>query len=577
MFLSKYFNKTKIIDIIYILFFSIFIDRFFNFKGLPYFRDLQTFNYFYNISDLKWGIDKIELSSFNFLVDLGFEAIFISQLFFKLLFVIGFIVVYYTIAKLMKLQSKTSRLLVFLLSFFYCINPFIYERFLMGQYHVIQGHFIFLPVIFLIYEEVVNFTTSSFVFTKSRLLLYFLTLLMTIFSPHHFYFILIITFLIFISSIYNFKSLSEKNNLVVALLSLLILILPSVAIIYTKYNQNIQTSYISDSSNQYETKKNIINSFSPTTSQDKILFQEVLIGGGSWMSKSFIENYEAKNQLQNYSNLNYYFSILLKSLIILSFVILLVRIVISFIKNENYNGLFLIFLLFMFIMLTFGYSDNFYFINQYFYKLPFSYLLRESGKFYSAVLGVFVLIYSIYIKSNSKIHYINFILFGYLVISNLILFSTIPSTIQYNNYPQSTIQKITNLCEQNTKTLYYPYKLYSIQNQSQVFSVYPLNYMTPCKAIFPEQADIENNSDNPTPIYTSSEYNEIQKITSDYTQSNNSRQDFESYVKNLKNKQISILVLDITYYDEVKALNSHLKSHLQNQSFGDDKTSIYKL
>ena len=577
---------------------------FFNFSGLPYFRDLTTLPFYFRLSAGSLDLIYFERTVHNFFVNLGIPARVLASLYWQGTFFLGLLGTYYFTFRIQNLfeddkywlHSRRNRLGVLLLTLFFVFNPWTYERFLMGQTNVLRGHLFFVPVLFYLLRYLRTFL-PSWNEPGDTHLRYFARFswaitLLTLVSAHHAFFVF---GLIAATLAYTFVwrvVLYEKSRTPASyfrrfakLTSLtLLVLLPSMFLLMNRYGNfdSTQRGYFdAEISQDAEYKAQIIRSFSPIAAEGESLLEQVAIGGASWMTPSFIEPEEGREVLSTLQHLVYYYNPLLGWL----FVLLMLAILGSLFYQADRHPRAILSPLLAFIPLsllaTFGYATaGTRFLNQLFYALPLSYTLRESGKFYSLFLAltlVFVAVYSVYPKK--LLRRVLFATLGLAVFSNLLLFLPLRRTIPYLNFPSEMTTVVTDLCERenpNPQVLFYPFQTYIQTEGIDTYSAYPYRHLTPCPAFTPSNAQVRTPEDDTLTLYTDLVSQTVEQATTNYLSSPNTPEDYEAYKAAMLGLGVQILVIDSTHYPELAQLETRLAAYLTNAAAGS-AVSIFEL
>ncbi len=572
----------------------------FNFDGLPYFRDLQTLPYYFKLNAGNLDLAFFERSFFNQLRDIGVPAVTLSNLFYQLIFFGGLTLSYYYILKIqyifqedkLRVYSTFNKVFAIFLSLSYVFNPFILERFLMGQYNVIRGHMLFIPALYYLIrylqifqpdhdtddEHSLNyFTRFSWVIT-----------LLALVSTHHVYFLL---GLIVISLIFTFVSKvilhphhKEEFKYIqkfLTLVSVTVLVaVPAFFILFNRYNINQgaqRASYETSIKQDKDFKTEVIRAFSPRTTVDNNLVSQVLMGGASWMTPSFIEIEDIRDDLGPFSSLISYFNPFLAWLSIAIAIFLIGHLL--HISDKNFKPILfpLIAITPFSLILTFGYSGGLQWINQLFYALPLSYTLRESGKFYSLFIGLLMLIFAIYYFYQRKwLRYFTMFAVGFYTLTSLLLFLPLQANTNYYNIPEKISSVLSQDCVEGDKIIFFPFDTYVTTSYIDTFSIYPYKHLTNCDVITPDKATVNASDDSDFTLYSSNTSDQIDTIVAEYVSSGNAEADYKIFKDQLSSLQVRTIVVDPTHYDDLSVLDQYLNSYLENES-KDKSISIYTL
>ena len=576
----------------------------FNLPGLPYFRDLTTLPFYFRLSAGSLDLIYFERSVHNFFVNLGVSARVLASLYWQGVFFLGLLGTYYFTFRIQNLfeedkhwlRSRRNRVGVLLLTLLFVFNPWTYERFLMGQTNVLRGHLLFVPVLFYLLRYLRTFlpTWNEPGDTHLRYFARFswAVTLLTLISAHHTFFVF---GLIGVTLVYMFVwrvVLYEKSRTpasyfrrFVKLTSLtLLVLLPSVFLLVNRYGNfdSTQRGYFDTQISQNaEYKAQVIRSFSPIAAGGESLLEQVLIGGASWMTPSFIEPEEGRRVLSIFQHLVYYYNPVLGWLFVLIMAVILGGL---FYQADRHPRAILhpfLALIPLSLLATFGYATaGTRALNQLFYALPFAYTLRESGKFYSLFLAltlVFVAVYSIHQKK--MLRRVLFVTLTLAVFSNFLLFLPLRQTIPYLNFPSEMTTVVTDLCDlenPNPQVLFYPFQTYIQTEGIDTYSAYPYRHLTPCPAFVPSSAQVRTPEDDTLTLYTDLVSQSVTLATNTYLDSTNTPEDYEAYKAAMLGLGVHILVIDSTHYPDLARLETQLGAYLTNAA-GERPVSIFEL
>jgi hypothetical protein len=606
----------------------------FNFQGIADFRDSKFLpnnhiaNPFYSLAfwlqhSLKfWSTIGFEIPLFwRFLYSLVFSfGIFTSYIFLKKILLL--IVNSKNFARESSLQfnssldSKTNLqsldVTIFKNYFFssflaviigiYFFNPFIFERFFMGQYFFLFGHSFFIPVLYFVLKW------TFFVFKKDSKItkffqdldfwqMFFVLVILFCISSHHSIFLsFVLIFITFVLFLYRFfsglKLLSKSTSLVQAVFNLdnlkIFLLLFTIFLLFLGIYIRWIPSYFNNVLEE-ENQAEIINRFSLQTFDANFAEHLILgsVGKGSWMSGMVEINRIARDLgfLLDFSfYYNFFMQFLLVLVVALGLLILLkeeVFDILSF-KNktgkrfENFNFLliFIFSLGFFSWFLTFGYSRDFFkFFNQAFYFLPGFYTFREAGKFYSFFLAFLCILcgyyfYKLFLTSFLKSK--NLLVFSFLVLlllllSNLLPFFLISKNLNYIKYP-AIFADVNNYCQNNPKDknfIFISTDLYLVTSYSrQVFTVNPSYfYFSDCNFLDLDKASLENLQNQEAVVLNQSKMSEeldilFQKLVDEEI----SKQDFNFSLKDfLRKNKVGNIIIETYTNNKVKEINQSLQ------------------
>jgi hypothetical protein len=191
-----------------------------------------------------------------------------------------------------------------------------------------------------------------------------------------------------------------------------------------------------------------------------------------------------------------------------------------------------------------------------------------------SLLMVIVSVFYMYQKKSIQI--LLLIGVGFVIFSNTLLFITLPRYANYLQLPTSMTEVVAEQCDNERKVLFYPFDLYVTTSYLDTFSIYPYNYLTPCNAQLPEKSTSIDESGKSFLLYTDETSSAIDAATTRYINSKNLDKDYIAYKEVLDSLSIQLVVIDPTHHDELRLLQNHLDSRMENLSTDKD-TFIYKL
>lgn len=601
----------------------------FRFEGTAIFRDfvgIKVANSIFSplsfVSYLVWFFQRI--------VNFGVNPIIFWSIFFQVIFAGISTLAYFYLDKWTNYFDKIgiqSKFLCFFLGVFYAFNAWSMERFFMGQILVIFGHLIILPCLYQLFQFYNSFRTSSnlpnfeknqfykaqkFENLKQSLILAICWFILTFVSIHHgflFGIIFVISlFCYFIASFIKPKSSfyikfeNRSNKVIWQVLCSFLVGIPSIILGYLQKDQSQISNLVNNSQTQ------ITTSFSPQFLQDQNGFIRTIIGSGSWMTQTFVEIYKSlsdnSNQnlaslsanqfsqnstniqglLGNLSNLSLYFNSNLAIAFILIIFILICLIFwhnfrISSFRSSNKTWLiFSLISLTFALILTFGYSLGFEIFNQFFYKIPFSFILRESGKFYSLFLTFLILILSL--KLPKFWREIRFLVVFLLAISSFLPFTVLSKSLNYVQIPKIFDQTNTK-CQQNKskKLLILPHNQYVLPSWSKVFVATPAAFYFNCPTIIPSNTNIQTKNEI-IALQQSSIDKQILQITTNFVQENvnsdNPNVSFTNPNTNQFLEELNKLEINLILTDSFDIQTAKVSTNLQNE-IDQNNSKIIKL
>ena len=542
-----------------VLFFFFFLGNIFlfPFEAIPNFRDFVGVEYFYNIAllpQLGTGIKYL----FNFIFDKGFDMVFAYQILFASYISFGFFFIYLGLNKFSQLldlsENCYQKIFIFLLSFFCVYNPWVFERILMGQLTIFLGYsllFLNLSFLFAIFKEWKYENIKGEVFSFNILFLGVSLLLSLLISPH--YPILILALL----GIYGLhilaNSLFYTMNIKKILFQSCVIVLPSFLFLLFRYIGESQ--YIHFSQSLYQNQ--ILENFS-LWEGSQYFFLTSLIGGNSWMSNGFIEKINISLDLGflNIFALGFY---PLLSVLFFLFIGVIYAVVLWFYIKEYsiYKNTIVVFSLIafpLFLILNFGLSGGMEMINLYFYEIPFSYVFRESGKFYALVLfsfSILLLLFWKILENEKKIfqwisHEILFVFILILCVSGFIPFLYLGKNLNQPLYPH-LFSELQDECTPQKKILYIPLSQYSFPSYSpQIFMINPDRYLFSCSQVNHSITYLGNDK---LSLNKDSQYAKLEDLIEDLSQNflgDTKRMDlyFKNFLLYLKKEKVTYLVID---------------------------------
>jgi hypothetical protein len=365
-------------------------------------------------------------------------------------------------------------------------NNWTFERLLTGQINVLRGYLMILPLTYFFFDLFI-LDNEKFNF-KKYLKASSLIILLALLNIHYFSILIIV---VIVLSIYLFiiRQIILKNILY------LTAFIPTIPVIIFNFNFFLKR-YNSNPEEQYQ----IIERFSPKIKESfQNFYFQVLGGKGNWMSNTFTEVDSIKSQLGIYSNFIPYYNESLNLAFVIVVLFLVYYLGFYLIKTKSSKiRLFQssILIATIFLILTFGLSNSvFYRINFYFYKIPLTYIFRESGKFfavYNLILVILITI-SINVLNNSKIK-AGIQLFGILyLLANLSFCLLLTTNLNFKNHSEIKTQ-LESICG-NNKILFLPYDLYyKSEYSNQIFVSNFWHELTNCNFIKPETSHLSNSN-----------------------------------------------------------------------------------
>ena len=606
--LFKYWN-FYVFGISFILPVSIF-----RFLGLPSFRDITTVPYFYNINKEPFDLSAIQHMIFNVFTRILSPEL-ISSIYFQLSFFIGSILTYLFLSKIQSkfstnitfLNSNLNKLFILVVSLLYVYNPFTFERFLMGQHFVLQGHLFFIPVLYYLIKFLdvfLNARKEDFRLLNHGNISVFTSFcwsltLMALVSTHHalftiylsvagLVFIFILRFKLAVDVLKKISIAQSAKHIGKILAVLILIILPSIIIFINRYtNTSQQSTFYKQRTDQADYERKIVSSFSLKVLDDQNLVQKALIGAASWNTPGFAETNNIAVSLGSIRKLTTYFSPKLNLILIVAMIALLGYC--GYLADRFYKPIILpFFVLLPFVLiLNFGYSLNFEGINSLFFKLPFSYALREPGKFYSLFLALLCLIFVVYSEYFiKKIHKISIFFFTLILFGNILIFLPLSQNITYASYP-NIYKEVSQICNDlsSPKVLFLPFNTYIYPSYSSTFTANFSPSLLDCDVVAPdyttlENRDTKNKNSDPIELSTSKKSSSINGIISTFTKTTDSVDTYENLKKELKIFGIEIIVVDDTKYSDISAddlgvFNKKLQRYLPPEKVDkDDEKSI---
>jgi len=201
------------------------------------------------------------------------------------------------------------------------------------------------------------------------------------------------------------------------------------------------------------------------------------------------------------------------------------------------------------LILNFGYSLGFGLVNWLFYKIiPFSAVLRESGKFYGLFLAFLVLILSFNLPKFLR-EFRLFVVFV-LAISSFLPFIPLSKSLNYVQIPaifDFTAQK----CQNSTKKLLIlPHNQYILPSWSKVFVPSPAAFYFSCPVIIPTNTSIQVQNSK-TKLQESSQDKVILQaivdfngLTSNTSIESDTNQEVSQFLTSMKGLEIGLILTD---------------------------------
>ena len=525
----------------------------FLFDKLPNFRDLTTLEFYYNLNSSSFDLGYVQRLIWNSITSLHIlNPPILGTVFWAGSFYLGLILTRVFLPKVTHLLfSKTlPSSYSLLLSLIYVFNPWILERVLMGQYNVIRGHFLMLPVLYfagLSFQEYKH---------KNYFLFCFWLVILSIVSTHH---------LIFLGIALLFYLIINKSKLLNWLRVLTPLIIATLAR-SLRYTNDSEFQYYNQTIAKNPAKLlEIVSSFSLKSSEKGNLIVEALNGLASWNTPTFQEYTNWKKDLGSAQNFLLIFNPNLQIIYVVSLVIIL-GIFLFRTKTNLALKIWLTGLSTGSLFLNFGLSNSYLAaVNKYFYSLPFSYSLREPGKFYSLFILSFVLILGSLV-SRSR-----------LWITVLLMFVSLNFTLSFlgiNEYYQqvefgSFYTRASQIC-QGQKTLSLPFDTYYTPSYSNdIYNVNTLSLQLNCQIIPIDNISVAGNSKDKIEYLSQSNFgNQVENLTTNICDKT------KGSLKFLEVNKIKYLLLDTRYYPD---LNQNIDCFKNSLDLKLQEGSLYLL
>jgi hypothetical protein len=565
-------------------FFSLVSISIFRFQDLLLFRDLVVVPSYHNIStpDLSF----VEQIIFNKMAEIIPPQV-VSSIFFILIFSLGGFLSYLYLLKIHQLFSRhieyvfspLNKLITFGISILLVFNPFMFERFLMGQFNVIRGHVLFIPVLYYTIVFLKIFASRNFhihnLLSEKHITVFmnfcWAITLLTLISTHHALFLLILLAFGFCGIIWSGRKsiaryISQSStittfaNTAKIISTTTVILTPTFLIIFLRALSGFQKSTF-DKFNSLQSgyDTSIIKSFSLQISEGQNLIERALIGSGSWNSPSFVEVSNIKVDLGFLANFSIYFNSWLSIFILMGLLGLIVGLILQLETHKNPLLTPFIVMIPISLLLSFGYAGNFQTLNQIFYKLPFMMILREPGKWFSLFIILLSLFITIY-HEGFKPLYKKILLGALMIISigNILIFFPLSNNLVYANYPK-LLDEVAANCkkgEQN-KVLFLPFTVYTYPSGSQVFSGnYASSYLD-CTVLKPEITTLKDpNSSKSIVLASNSESIAVDAAVRDFielekqnTPDGQTLDPFDQFKKEMKRIGVSTIIVDDYNYD----------------------------
>lgn len=426
-----------------------------------------------------------------------FKPNILSTFTFSSIFSIGFFVIFYSLKKfsnllhpeLSTLTPKNSlyrNILPIASTFILMYNPFTLERFFMGQDRVIFGLFLVVPYLVLILY-----------FLKKRKEKYLISMLAMSFllvfvNIHALVLVLLITLTL------SFLFPGKKLTLLTILNVLLVIV--SLILNFNLLNTNTNKYYLENIANNSNSSLQIVEAFSLKEKNTENLIIKGITGSASWNTPSFIDIDQIIFRLAELGDVSYYTD---NNWAIGFFLYLLMNFGFSVYllyksKISKYKLIFISISPFIILYFSFGMSLGFTkSINQFWYLIPGSYILREPGKVYYLFLSLTVLsvIFSISKIQNQFLRKSSIILLTTYAVSGFLPFTQITNSLNYVTIPNIYNYSLS-ICN-NRKLLYLPDDLYISPNWSKTFIVNPLHVIknSKCDVLNYGKIGLLNNND----------------------------------------------------------------------------------
>ncbi len=539
----------------------------FRFDGLMNFYDLITVPYVYNYTD------ESEVWPYNFLRSLGFTPGLITSLIFQLSFTVAGSLTYFSLKKILPLLTcklQINSWLIFVIALFYAYNPWTFERFLMGQYKILAGYAL---LVWGIYELLRFFTQTKLNLSQSSLWQYLRIGLVIGFvsyvgSIHFGGFLFMYLGIFLIAQLWQVVREKEfrPKQLFAVILILVISVLPAAGLLLSKYYDNQQFDFYQDSLTiDQETRQEIIRSFQIRIHQDgQDLYVRTLIGSASWMDS--LEQFmlqPTRDELGGLANFLYYFNEWLSVIVIVIFLVWLGHFAIKFRKTEPkarpWIASFFVFALIS-LILNFGYSGGFEVLNQWFYKLPFSYTYREAGKFFGLFLASILILlafdfsYEKYWINKSRqlaTQLMASMFLFFLFLSNYFLFVPANKVIEPTIFPE-VITNTEKRCNEKSQVLFLPFSTHAIADYNKVPHLNPIKYLLNCPVVQAEFASLNKYDSDQNVTFAQ---NQIAEQLGNVVSQTVETKDLTKFLNFAKEKQVGIVILNTYPSKKVRDLN----------------------
>jgi hypothetical protein len=533
----------------------------FDFVGHFSLPDFISVGYYHNILQTRSGLGIIDAYIFNFFINLGVDFVIIHKLFYSIFFTLGTVISIIFFRKVILLINQIKKINYIdksevigsaMMGILYCYNPWTFERLIMGQYNVLRGHLLFVPIIYYF----CRYLSSDFSLTKMEIyFLSFLIMCIGLISVHHLGFILVLIFSAFLIKIL-FEKKIEIKNILINFKNYIWIILAIIVGIFAQIFKYIST-YEFDTINQ-DNYRDLIKAFSPFENQNYFEgFLRTIFGQNTWMTQTLIGlTTLIQSQYSQISFLILYNSNIIK--VITLIIIIFLGIYFVFNLKENLQlKLGLILLTTTTLVLNFGYSYGFQIINQIFYQIPLSYVYRESGKFYSLFLGlVLVFISGGLVTLNQKKYNFQYFILGLIVISSFVPFLFFSSNLQYFEYPES----LTSIDCSDNLALVIPFELYTTNTYSGNFGVpNHIPNVLDCNFYYPKYLSIANNQ---AVLIEDTFSRDLNSLINNITITNDQNQ-IRELIDLLKSKNINLLIIDSRINDKILNFYELIKKYFE--------------
>jgi hypothetical protein len=210
------------------------------------------------------------------------------------------------------------------------------------------------------------------------------------------------------------------------------------------------------------------------------------------------------------------------------------------------------------LILNFGYSYNFQIVNQIFYLVPFSFVYRESGKFYSLFIGLMI-VFSLggLISLKQRKFDFQYLILGFIMISSIVPFLFFSTSLGYFSYPK----KLSNIDCRGKLSLVMPFELYTINTYSGQLAVpNHIPNLLDCDFYYPKYLSISSNKS----ILIEDQFSKSLNTLVDRISKDGLKEDISRLIDLLNSKNITLLIIDSKVNTEYQSFYKVLSEYFRN-------------